>query len=296
MSTSHTPATHNPLLLWRPLVVASAILALSTLSGCARSTDALPEPEVPQPETTQGDIATQPLNTAEVVAEIYEGEPTRDNWNLDNLSQLTTEWDNLDDKQRRTAVQAFLEANIPGLDMNYFERTPEGMQQMAKNMWDIHSLIVELSFNPQIENVDVALKNVITTMSGSDEIEAQLLDMASYRLQVEREAIGKPYENRYREYKASRYIIDGVLQTSDDFYFTNDGRAIFATVAYNNSYDSQRAMYTMYVRELEEYSPEDPAGSMAFDRFLLDTDEPIVHMGGGIRKSSEELYDSIPEK
>lgn len=265
------------------------------ISGCTTSADALPESEALQPETTQSDIATQPTDTVEAIAEIYEGEPTRDSWNLDNLSKLTTEWGSLDEEQRRTEVQTFLQANIPGLNMNYFERTPEGMQQMAKNMWDIHSLIMELSVSPQIENVEAALENIITTMSANDEIKTKLLDDVLSNLEVERESIGKPYERGHREFTKSLYTIDGILRTSDDFFFTKDGRAIFATVAYNNSRDGMRYMYTLYIRESEGRSPEDSAGSMMFDSTFINTAEPVVHFGDD-KISSGELYDSIPEK
>lgn len=76
MSTSHTRSTHNPLLLWRPLVVASAILALSTLSACTATGGASDTPSSAQATTTSAPAnPTQPESTGIIPEYICRTDP-----------------------------------------------------------------------------------------------------------------------------------------------------------------------------------------------------------------------------
>lgn len=92
MSTSHTPAKHNPLLLWRPLVVASAILALSTLSACTATGGTNDNPSSAQATTTSAPAnPTQPESTGIIPEKICYTDPkTGEQTTQDNAVKMDT--------------------------------------------------------------------------------------------------------------------------------------------------------------------------------------------------------------
>ncbi|RRC94757.1 hypothetical protein [Schaalia canis] len=131
MSTSYTHSIHNPLLLWRPLVVASAILALSTLSGCAStnaSSDDFATQSTEVVETPESDATTE---TEQPQAEYKKPEnrpdykEVIDNWYKQDIevTQVIGESDTDEDLEKRAQFIAAL----------YLKHTEEDSRQVLQN-------------------------------------------------------------------------------------------------------------------------------------------------------------------
>lgn len=279
-------------------------------AGCSTSSEAMQQSNYPAPsetiasDTQQSENVTQSAETSETIKEIYEGKPTRENWNMDNLSKLTTEWNELDELQRQIEVQAFLESNIQGLDLDFWERSPEGVKKMAENMHKVYGLIMELSFNPQIEKIDVLLENIITTMSANDEVKDKLIARVQENLSVEREQIGQVKDEQKGHLRSEWSNVQKSVKTSDDFFVNKHNDMVFVDVFYTR-YDIDEIdeednswipfLHCITVKRNDEVGLDHQGIKLLFTGYLTDNDA----IGKGIGFGGEEiawldLYDRIP--
>lgn len=161
MPTSHTPATHNPLLLWRPLVVASAIMALSTLSACTATGGANDTPSSAQATTTSAPAnPTQPESTGIIPEKICYTDPeTGEQTTQDNAVKMDTaaiEASSVYSEGMCAADAAAMESIPMGFELNYdrfvgWESKTEAQKDLAREYTFQESGMVTI-FNEQYED------------------------------------------------------------------------------------------------------------------------------------------------
>lgn len=217
MVEKHSPSDSHTYNKLQKSAAALSIAASALMAGCSRSAEMSAQSEEALiSDSTQSIVATenQQSNSEETVVELYESKPTRE-WNFENVEDLTTNWNNLNEKQQLVAAETFLENNIEGLDLRYWERSPEGITRMMDNMQKVWKTLVELSWNDG--RLDVA-KNIATVLSDNDEARGELIDLLELYQEMEQEHIGKPYDPLYEEFRASTYRDYITLRQSDEFF------------------------------------------------------------------------------
>lgn len=306
MSTSHTRSTHNPLLLWRPLVVASAILALSTLSGCAGNGAPGGGGEPLHSETARSSAespaqseridAPESITTPEAPAEVYEGEPTRE-WvltsNYEAIAANDAEWDGLSPEDQKAAVFGFLKDNYPELDTAFKGRSKEDVHHMADMTRMMFQALMEVSVNSHLPNVEKAIPRLVEYTTSTEKTQKSLTRYLLDSLKMEQEAIGSSEEvDIYREIRKRRYMTSAVMEYSDEVMGTSEEKFLVGQVYYNNERKDMPSMTVLY----GEITPE---GLRIKSYFFNGPDDPnvrIINLGGGKRFTFDEAWERIPQR
>lgn len=161
MSTSHSRSTRNPLFLWRPLVVASAILALSTLSACTATGGASDTPSSAQATTTSAPANPTQAEPAGIIPEYIcrtdpkTGEQTTEE-NVVKMDTAAIEASSVYSEGMCAADAAAMESIPMGFELNYdrfvgWESKTEAQKDLAREYTFQESGMVTI-FNEQYED------------------------------------------------------------------------------------------------------------------------------------------------